>query len=189
MTTKRLKCLKKIDILCFEWCKMTENEKKTPETPSEEGLLLTLQRVQADFENYRKRTLHEQTQHYQRGKAAALKEILSFGDTLDAAHSKTTGADKNLLHTLRTQWLHLLSKEGVRPIETVGKIFDPFTSECLLQTHDAHVGDDVVVEELQKGYFFHDDVLRTAKVKINTRPGVAESDTNLKTTTGGNQHE
>lgn len=129
----------------------------------------TLQRVQADFENYRKRSQNEVNTNYLRGKATAFKEMLRILDTLDSAIVKEKNETRNALENIRTHTLHILSQNGVKPIQTLGKIFDPFTSECLLQGHDPRQGEDVVLEELQRGYFFHDDVLRPAKVKVNKR--------------------
>lgn len=127
----------------------------------------TLQRVQADFENYRKRSQNEMNVHYLRGKATAFKEMLSFLDTLDSAISKEKDATKKALENVRTHLLHVLAQNGIKPIQAIGKIFDPFTSECLMQGNDANQKEDMVLEELQRGYYFHDDVLRPAKVKVN----------------------
>lgn len=142
---------------------MISSEKKVLE------LTETLQRVQADFENYRKRSQNEMTVHYLRGKAAALKDVLSVVDTLDSAIAKEKNGTRSALENIRTHTLHVFAQNGVKPIFTVGKIFDPFTSECLLQGRDANQNEDVVLEELQRGYYFHDDVLRPAKVKVNKR--------------------
>lgn len=140
----------------------------------------TLQRVQADFENYRKRSQGEMNVHYLRGKASAFKDMLAFLDTLDSAIAKETNETRKALENIRTHLLHVLTHNGVKPISTVGKIFDPFTSECLLQGQDMSQDEDVVLEELQRGYFFHDDVLRPAKVKVNKRGENENSDENEK---------
>ncbi len=160
----------------------------------------TLQRVQADFENYRKRSQNEATINYTRGKAAAFKDMLSILDTLDSAIANEKNGTRHALENIRTHMLHTLSQNGVKPIHTLGKIFDPFTSECLLQGHDSQKEEDVVLEELQRGYFFHDDVLRPAKVKVNKRMGNENSHANEIRTTedhsnqlnknlGGTNHE
>ncbi len=133
----------------------------------EEELTYTLQRVQADFENYHKRAQQEMNQNYMRGKAAAFKEMLPILDTLDSAIAKEKNESKKALESLRTHMLHVLKQNGVKQIETHGKQFDPFTSECLLQGNDPTQEEDSVLEEIQKGYMFHEDVLRHAKVKVN----------------------
>ncbi|MEK6970343.1 MAG: nucleotide exchange factor GrpE [archaeon] len=159
--------------------------KEEAEKESGVELTQTLQRVQADFENYRKRTQNEFTHHYARGKAAAFKEILSFMDTLDAAVTQVKDAHRADLERLRAQLLQLLSQNGVRSISTKGKPFDPFTSECIQQGNDPAQGDDVVLEEFLPGYMFNDDVLRPAKVKVNK---IADIHTHQETK-GGNHHE
>lgn len=146
-------------------------------------LTQTLQRVQADFDNFRKRAQQESNAHYLRGKAAALKEMLAYADTLDSAILQVKDAHQKDLENLRMQFLKLLAQNGVKPISTLGKTFDPFTSECMLQGNDPTQEDEAVLQELQKGYFFHDDVLRTAKVKVNKRN---DDQTQVN---GGNEHE
>lgn len=145
----------------------TQTEKKPVEQDATQELTQTLQRVQADFENYRKRTQNEFNQHYVRGKASAFKEILSFADTLDAAISQVKDAHREDLEKLRTQLLHVLAQNGIKPLSTIGKAFDPFTSECVMQGNDPSTEEDVVLDEFQTGYTFHEDVLRPAKVKVN----------------------
>lgn len=186
---------------------------KTPEkahSPSSEGaspsdekvreLTETVQRVQADFENYRKRAQNEMNLHYLRGKAAALKDMLTILDTLDSAISKEKDGTRHALENIRTHMLHVLSQSGVKPIHTVGKIFDPFTSECLLQGNDPAKNEDVVLDEMQRGYYFHEDVLRSAKVKVNKRreeenkrenshEEKMNNENQTNNTTGGTNHE
>lgn len=190
---------------------------KTPEKPSSaptenapissssdtkvRELTETLQRVQADFENYRKRSQLEMNVNYLRGKATAFKDMLSFMDTLDSAITKEKDQTKKTLENVRTHLLHVLAQNGVKPISTVGKIFDPFTSECLMQGNDAQRDEDIVLEEMLRGYYFHDDVLRPAKVKVN-KPTIHSSVNNVSvknnntnhpyqstTNNGGNKHE
>ncbi len=145
----------------------SHTEKKPVEQDATQELTQTLQRVQADFENYRKRTQNEFNQHYTRGKAAAFKEMLAFADTLDAAVSQVKDAHRGDLEKLRTQLLHVLAQNGIKPLSTKGKTFDPFTSECIMQGNDPSKDEDVVLEEFQTGYTFNEDVLRPAKVKVN----------------------
>lgn len=144
----------------------------------------TVQRVQADFENYRKRTQNEFNTHYLRGKASAFKEILSFVDTLDSALSQVKDEHKKDIEQLRTQLMQTLAQNGVKPLSTKGKMFDPFTSECVMQGNDPTQKEDIVLDEFQRGYTFHDDVLRPAKVKVNK---VSENDAQEKTIGGNKQ--
>lgn len=192
-------CLKLLDKMVFNMLKTPENDHLRPpagDAPPVDAvreLTETVQRVQADFENYRKRSQNEMTLNYLRGKAAALKDMLGIIDTLDSAISKEKDATRHALENIRTHMLHILSQSGVKPIHTIGKVFDPFTSECLMQGNDANQGEDIVLEEMQRGYYFHDDVLRPAKVKVNKRREENENkmnnDNQSNNTTGGINHE
>lgn len=193
-------CLKLLDKMVFNMFKTPEKAHLPPTegaSPAEEKvreLTETVQRVQADFENYRKRAQNEQTITYLRGKAAALKDMLSIIDTLDSAISKEKDGTRHALENIRTHMLHILSQSGVKPIHTIGKIFDPFTSECLMQGNDPTKNEDIVLDEMQRGYYFHEDVLRPAKVKVNKRreeenENKMNNDNQSNNTTGGINHE
>ncbi len=170
---------------------MTEAESKKNESIADPSVELTntLQRVQADFENYRKRTQNELTQQYAHGKATAFKEMLAYADTLDSAITKVKDAHQKDLENLRAQFLKLLAQNGVKPIETINKPFDPFVSECILQGNDPSKKEDIVLEEFQRGYWFHDDVLRTAKVKVNKYVSMESDHDNQPTKQGETKHE
>ena len=131
---------------------MTEMESPQSEpvaNPTVE-LTSTLQRVQADFENYRKRTQNELTLQFARGKATAFKEMLAYADTLDAAISHVKDEHKKDIENLRSQFVKLLAQNGIRPIETMNKRFDPFVSECIMQGNDHTKNEDVILEEFQR---------------------------------------
>lgn len=176
-----------------EKAQSTPSEGASPPADAVRELTETVQRVQADFENYRKRSQNEMTLNYLRGKAAALKDMLSIIDTLDSAIAKEKDGTRHALENIRTHMLHILAQSGVKPIHTIGKIFDPFTSECLMQGNDAKQDEDVVLDEMQRGYFFHDDVLRPAKVKVNKRieneKTNENNDNQLNNHSGGTNHE
>lgn len=159
----------------------------TSPASEENGLISTLQRVQADYDNYRKRAQGEMNQHYLRGKATVWKDILSLLDTLDAAISNEKNGTRRALESVRAHLLNIMHQHGIKPMHTLGKPFDPFTSECLMQGNDPAQEEDVVLQEIQRGYFFHEDVLRPARVKVN-KP-VHPTSNNSHSTTGGNPHE
>lgn len=164
-----------------------ESKKNNPVSDPTLELTASLQRVQADFENYRKRTQNELTLHYARGKAAAFKEMLAYADTLDAAIAQVKESHQKDLENLRAQFLKILAQNGVTPIQTIGKTFDPFVSECIMQGNDPAQKEDLVLEEFQRGYWFHDDVLRTSKVKVNKHHTTESTIDDQSTKTGGNQ--
>ncbi|QQR92859.1 MAG: nucleotide exchange factor GrpE [Candidatus Iainarchaeum archaeon] len=150
-------------------------------------LIDTLKRTQAEFENFQKRTAKEKEQSTQYGKALAFKEILEFMDSFDAAIAHVKDDHRKGLDNLRTQLLKILERNGIKPIPTIGKKFNPETQECLMQGNDPMQGDEIVLEEFQKGYTFNTLVLRTAKVKVNAH-SATENNTHASTdaNTGGN---
>ncbi|MFA5311529.1 MAG: nucleotide exchange factor GrpE, partial [Candidatus Omnitrophota bacterium] len=65
----------------------------------------------------------------------------------------------------------MLKEYGVKPLEAKGKIFDPHCHEALMQVEDESLPEHTVIEELQKGYFLNERVIRTAKVKVSKKQG------------------
>lgn len=150
-------------------------------------LIDTLKRTQAEFENYQKRTAKEKEQSIHYGKALAFKEVLEFIDSFDAAIAHVKDDHRKGLENLRAQLMKILERNGIKSIPSLGKKFNPETQECLMQGNDPMQGDEIVLEEFQRGYTFNDHVLRTAKVKVNA---VNEKETNAHAshdaTKGGN---
>ena len=70
----------------------------------------------------------------------------------------------------------LLKKNDVKPIESVGKAFDPHCHEALMQVEAKEHDDGVVVEEFQKGYYLGEKVIRTAKVKVAVKPVINKTE-------------
>ncbi len=133
-----------------------------------------LLRLQADFENYRKRVEKEKPELIKYGKADILMRLLPLYDLLLAAHSHVAGAmeggsgDEVLkgLEMIFREFSKVFEAEGIRPMEPVGKPYDPMASEILGVVDGDDANDGMVVEELQKGFFYGDKILRPARVKI-----------------------
>jgi molecular chaperone GrpE len=136
-----------------------------------------LLRLQADFENTRKRLEREKNDFIKFANEGIVLELLSILDdlerTVELAQSKhqdlaafLKGAEMILAHLYE-----MLKEHGVRPIEANGKIFDPNYHEALMQIESKDVPEHTVVEELQKGYLLNDRVIRTAKVKVAKKFG------------------
>lgn len=146
----------------------SNGEKGFPTEPIlQNDLLETLQRVQADFENFRKRTIKEMALHEKKGKASAFKEILPFLDSFENAIRHTQGEQKKGMEKLFQQLSQIMERNHIHAIETTQKKFDPHYHECLSKEKKLEKQDGMVLEEFQKGYLFEKDVLRPAKVKIN----------------------
>ncbi|HCC48906.1 MAG TPA: nucleotide exchange factor GrpE [Elusimicrobia bacterium] len=133
-----------------------------------------LQRLQADFENYRKRVEKEKPDLIKYGKADILIRLLPLYDLLLSAHNHINGAresggSEDLLKGLEMifkEFSRVFEAEELRPMEPVGKPYDPMACEILGVVEGTDENDGLVTEELQKGFWYGDKILRTAKVKI-----------------------
>jgi len=148
---------------------MSEKKKKgvKKETKSELAeLKVSLQRLQAEFENAMKRKEKEIKQHEVKEKVAVLRSFLPVLDSLNESlkHSKDDGLKK-----VREQFLQALNLNGVKEIEA--KEFNPHEMECLMKASEKRKKENSVLEIFQKGYLFNDAVLRPAKVKVNVLEG------------------
>ena len=134
-----------------------------------------LLRLQADFENTRKRLEKEKQDFVKFANESIILELLNVLDdlerTVDLAQSKhqdlqafLKGVEMILVHLYQ-----MLKEQGLKPIEAEGKLFDPNLHEALMQAENKDVPEHTVVEELQKGYSLNDRVIRTAKVKVSKK--------------------
>lgn len=131
-----------------------------------------LQRLTAEYDNYRKRTQKEKEDA---AKFASEKVILSLLPVLDnferAVEAAKTARDFDSfsqgVEMILRQLKKVLEDEGLTPIEAVGKGFDPNIHEALMQV-ESDQDENTVVEELQKGYYLKDKVIRHSKVKVST---------------------
>jgi len=156
------------------------------ETPEDEALELKqtqdrFLRLQADFENFRRRALKERTEAHQYGHQNLVKDLLSTVDNLDRAidHAQTSedGDLDGLLQgveLVRRDLLTALAKNGVTPVKAVGETFDPARHEAVAQVPDASVAPNTVTEELQKGYLLRDRLLRPSRVIVSGAPDEEE---------------
>lgn len=127
-----------------------------------------LQRLQAEFENYKKRSEKSCTEFKQYAKQEIILKILSTIDSFELALKNTKDNEKFVqgIELIFSQLMNVLESEGVRHIECIGKDFDPYKHEVLLQTESNEEDQGKVIDELMKGYMINDKVLRYAKVKI-----------------------
>jgi molecular chaperone GrpE len=134
----------------------------------------TLVRRQADFENYRKRVERERQQERHRGAEQLIEQVLPVLDAFDLALSGQTGAAspeyRKGFEIIRAQLWNALAKQGLQPIEAVGKPFDPHLHHAIENVPTAEQPEGTVVGEMQTGYMFHDRVLRPAMVRVATAP-------------------
>jgi len=149
-------------------------------------------RTLADFENYKKRTRKEKTELAKFANERILEEILPVIDNLERAivHSKETQDFEKMLEGLamiQKQFLSVLDKFGVRPIECLNQSFDPSVHQSVGQA-DIEEGSDVaegaVVSEAQKGYLLLDRVLRPSLVIVAKKAEPTSTETREGKTEG-----
>lgn len=129
-------------------------------------------RALADFENYKRRTDRFMRERSDEGRRELLKRLLPVLDNLERAeHFRDLGTSpeqisEGFLATIK-QFRSLLESEGVRPIETVGKTFDPSLGEAIATRPAPDVAPNTVLDEARKGYVVGNDVLRPAQVIVS----------------------
>ena len=153
-----------------------KKEHKKKPTPLEDAkkenkeLLDQLQRLQAEFENYKKRTDKNNSRLLEYAKISLIKDLLPVLDSfeLSLAHTENTNEFVKGIKMVHEQFLKLLKKEGLTLIDCVGKRFDPFKHEVML-TQNKDCKEDTILQELQKGYMLKDEVIRHSKVCISKK--------------------
>ena len=130
----------------------------------------TLQRLQAEFENYKKRNDKEFSERIKYSNAELISRLLPVLDSFGLAiKNKSKGEDFiKGMELVYSQFYSLLKQEGLKPIEALNKKFDPFLHEVMMQEENDKE-DEVVLEEFQKGYMLNDRVLRHSKVKLSKK--------------------
>jgi len=129
-----------------------------------------MRRLQADFDNYKKRAAKEREEYTQVATARLVKELLGVVDNFERALANSKG-DESMNKGLRMmydQLLDVLRREGVTEIETDCKL-DPFQHEVMTKVDDPERKDDEIVECLQKGYKMKGRVIRPARVVVCRR--------------------
>lgn len=140
-------------------------------------------RLQADFDNFRRRTLKEREESIQFGHQNLVKDLLYTVDNLERAldHARKSGREDldallqgiDLVHR---ELVGILTKHGAAEIEAMGLVFDPSVHEALAQVDDDTVAPNTVVQVFQKGYRLRDRLLRPAQVVVSRAGGGARSE-------------
>ena len=140
-------------------------------------------RLLAEFDNVRKRTERERQEFTKYANEGVISEFINILDDLErsveAARTKHEDYDAFLkgIEMVMAHVYEMLKKNGVKPIEAKGKMFDPNFHEALLQEETDKAKEGTVTEELQKGYTLGGRVLRTSKVKV-AKPKTQEEHNN-----------
>ena len=148
-----------------------KKKKKDKKDEQIEDLNDRLRRQMAEFDNFRKRTEKEKSQMYDMGAKTIVEKILPVIDNFErglAAVPEDNKEDAFVvgMDKVYRQMLTVLEEAGVKPIEAVGAEFDPNFHNAVMHVEDETLGENVVAEELQKGYMYRDTVVRHSMVKV-----------------------
>ena len=138
-------------------------------------------RIAADFENFRKRQSRDQDDLKVQLVSKALTAILPIVDNFERARQqlKPESDEAQALHRsyqgLYKQLVEVLKQQGVAPMRVVGQQFDPSLHEAVLREPSEEYEEDMIIEELQRGYHLDGKVLRHALVKVSMGPGKQNS--------------
>ena len=148
-----------------------KKEKKNPLQEKVDELNDKVLRQMAEFENFRKRTDKEKAQQFELGQSNILEKLLPIVDNFERGlaavpESEKDGAFADGMNKIYKQLVTELENLGVTPIEAVGKEFDPNFHNAVMQVESEEYGSGIVAQELQKGYMFHDTVLRHSMVGV-----------------------
>ena len=145
--------------------------KKDPKDEKIEELTDRVTRQMAEFDNFRKRTEKEKSAMYEIGAKSVIEKLLPIVDNFERGFSTVAEEDKEDsfvkgMEMVYKQILTTFETIGVQPIEAVGQEFNPDLHNAVMHVEDETVGENIIVEEFQKGYTYHDAVVRYSMVKV-----------------------
>jgi molecular chaperone GrpE len=128
-----------------------------------------LVRLQADYDNFRRRTRQEKEEFYKYASEKLINTLLPVLDNFELALSAEGDSIENIksgVQMIYKQLLDVLAAEGVAPIPAVGEQFDPLKHEAVLRAESDEHPDNTIVQELRRGYLLKDKVIRPSMVKV-----------------------
>jgi len=148
-----------------------KKDKKDPLKEKIDELNDRLIRQVAEFDNFRKRTDKEKAQMFEQGQGSILEKLLPVIDNFERGlqavpEAEKDGAFADGMNKIYKQLMKQMEDLGVTPIEAVGKEFDPNFHNAVMQVESEEYESGIVAQELQKGYMFHDTVLRHSMVGV-----------------------
>ena len=146
-------------------------KKKDPKDEKIEELSDKLLRQMAEFDNFRKRTEKEKSAMYEIGAKDIIEKLLPVVDNFERGFLAVAEEDKEDafvtgMEMVYKQLMTMLEGVGVKPIEAVGQEFNPDLHNAVMHVEDESVGENIIVEEFQKGYTYRDSVVRYSMVKV-----------------------
>lgn len=148
-----------------------KEKKKDKKDEQIEELSDKLKRQMAEFENFRKRTEKEKTQMYDMGAKSVIEKILPVIDNFERGLAAVPNDQKedpipDGMNKIYRQMMTVLEEAGVTPIQAEGEEFDPDFHNAVMHIEDESLGENIIAEELQKGYLYRDVVVRHSMVKV-----------------------
>ena len=156
---------------------VAEDDAADEETGSDDANVKELQerllRLGADYDNFRKRSMRQMEEARQYGSERVIYDLLAVVDNLERALTHAEGDKSPMVEGVRMvtkQFLDVLGMHGVKGFESIGEVFDPERHEAMGQEPAGDRPPGTVVEEMLKGYFLHDRLLRPAQVIVAAAP-------------------
>ncbi len=152
-------------------------------------------RIAADFDNFRKRQSRDQDDLKIQLTCSTLSEILPVVDNFERARQQLNpeGEEAQALHRsyqgLYKQLVEVLKQLGVAPMRVVDQPFDPSLHEAVMREPSDDKAEDIVTEELQRGYHLNGRVLRHALVKVSMGPGSKPANEEISDQSSSNQQQ
>lgn len=153
-----------------------ENENKEAEKKDKKDLKIEelndkYMRTFAEFDNFRKRTEKEKAAMFEVGAKSIVEKILPIVDSFERGLATVTEEQKREpfvegMDKVYKQLMTTLSDAGVKPIEALNTEFNPDFHNAVMHIEDENVDENIIVEEFQKGYMYHDSVVRHSMVKV-----------------------
>lgn len=155
----------------FEKEEKASEKKKDPKDEKIDELNDKLKRSMAEFENYRKRTDKEKSAMYEIGAKDVIEKILPIVDNFERGLNSIPEDAKGSafadgMEKIYKQFVRTLDDMGVKPIEAVGKPFDPNFHNAVMHVEDEKYGENEIAMELQKGYKYRGSVVRHSMVQV-----------------------
>lgn len=146
-------------------------KKKDKKDEKIEELTDMVKRQMAEFDNFRKRTEKEKASMYAVGAKEIIEKILPVVDNFERGLAAVPEEEKESpfadgMMKIYKQMMTVFEEMGVKPIEAVGQAFNPDYHNAVMHVEDEEAGENVVVEEFQKGYMYKDAVVRHSMVKV-----------------------
>ena len=151
--------------------KEAKKDKKDPKDAQIEDLTDRLRRTMAEFDNFRKRTEKEKAAMFEVGAKSVVEKILPTVDNFERGLASVSEEQKEEpfvqgMEKVYRQLIASLEAIGVKQIEAVGQEFNPNFHNAVMHVDDEEAGDNIIVEEFQKGYMYRDTVVRHSMVKV-----------------------